>query len=54
MEALEAFLTLKEAMIEAPILDFPDMSDTFIVETGASGYGIGGSNVKRAPNRIHQ
>ena len=40
-ECENAFQTLKSALISAPILGFPDMAKPFILDTDASGFGIG-------------
>lgn len=37
----EAFNKLKEAMSSSPLLDVPDFSEKFVVETDASQYDIG-------------
>jgi len=40
-EATKAFEHLKEAMCQALVLATPNFTKTFIVESGASGNGIG-------------
>ena len=40
-EALEAFKTLKEMCVQAPILSFSDFKKPFLLEADASGKGLG-------------
>lgn len=40
LEAEEAFVKLKQAMISTPTLAMPDFSDAFIIKTDASDEGI--------------
>lgn len=41
-QVAESFLKLRQALCEAPLLQFPDMSKPFIITTDASGYALGG------------
>ena len=40
-DAEEAFVKLKQAMTKTPVLSMPNFNDKFIIETDASGDGIG-------------
>lgn len=39
--AREAFQRMKQAMINVPVLALPDISKPFVIETDASGHGLG-------------
>lgn len=45
--AEEAFSNLKRAMTEVPVPALPDVLQEFVVETDASGQGLGGVLMQR-------
>ena len=53
-KAREAFDRLKAACLQAPILSFPDFNKPFLLETDASGRGLGAVlSQKQADGRYH-
>ena len=53
-ETREAFDRLKAACLQAPILSFPDFNKPFLLETDASGRGLGAIlSQKQADGRYH-
>ena len=53
-ECLDAFNTLRDALITAPILYYPDFTLEFIIYTDACDYGIGGALVQIDRNSNEQ
>ena len=54
LEACEAFDRLKAACLQVPILSFPDFSKPFLLETDASGKGLGAVlSQKQSDGRYH-
>ena len=49
-EALEAFQTLKDKCVQAPVLAFPDFKKPFLLETDASGKGLGAILLQKQDN----
>ena len=53
-EVENAFQVLKEACLKAPILSFPDFTKPFLLETDASGKGLGAVlSQKQEDGRYH-
>ena len=54
LEALEAFQTLKDKCIKGPVLAFPNFKKPFLLETDASGKGLGAVLLqKQGDGRYH-
>ena len=50
-KALEAFQTLKDKCMQAPVLAFPDFKKPFLLETDASGKGLGAILLQKQDDR---
>lgn len=51
---MEAFLTLRDALVSPPILAHPDFSKPFIVSTDASNYAVGAVLKQQRADKQHQ
>ena len=52
-ECSSAFESLKQAFVSAPVLNHPDVSQPFIMETDASDFAVGGVLSQRSSGVLH-